>query len=229
MPDGFTAMPDGCAALNVGIRPKGLSIDLSGPTTRPCIIGGHTNQFDMVVGIDFQPGGLYALTGIGQSELTDRTYDLGAVNAALSKQIAEAVESSGSVCALVARLDTLLLENLYTTCHVQLKPMFQHILASSGNITTKALSGRVHYSERQLNRIFQENVGLSAKSFSRLVRMYGAFRLLKKPQYSLTLVSDMAGYYDLSHFVRDFCLVCGVPPQEYRDNMSAFYTNTAKY
>ena len=64
---------------------------------------------------------------------------------------------------------------------------------SAGNITVQKLSNDIHYSERQLNRIFRQHVGASAKSFSRLIRINHAFRLLKKSHVSLDLISDMAG------------------------------------
>ena len=78
----------------------------------------------------------------------------------------------------------------------------------------KGISDDVYYSERHLNRIFKQHVGVGVKSFSRIVWIHNAFRLLKKPDSSVALVSDLLGFHDLSHFVRDFRLVSGVTPQE---------------
>ncbi|MFV0394568.1 MAG: helix-turn-helix domain-containing protein [Coprobacillaceae bacterium] len=99
----------------------------------------------------------------------------------------------------------------------------------AGNVTVKELSNTTYYSERQLNRIFRKYVGLNAKSFLRLIRVNTTFHLLKKQHNSLTFVSDATGFHDLPHFIHDFKLVCGITPQEYRNNMSAFYNNPIKF
>lgn len=130
---------------------------------------------------------------------------------------------------MAAGFDMLFLTNMYTTYHPELRRMFQSIKESAGGITVKELSNDVHYSERQLNRIFNQHVGASVKAFSRLIRINHTFRLLKNPNVSLTLISDLAGFHDLSHFYHDFNLVCGVTPQEYRKNMSGFYNNPIKF
>jgi len=229
MPDGFTVMPCGCSTLTIEYDNKNLFVYLEGPTTKPYIVGSQANQLEMLVTIEFKPAGLYALTGISQSELADESISFEAVNPKLSKLVSDAVEKAGSVYELATSLDMLLLENMYTAYHPQLILTLQNIVGCAGNIAVKRLSDDIHYSERQLNRIFKQHVGVSAKSFSRLIRINGAFRLLKKPTSSLTLISDIMGFYDLSHFIHDFRSVCGITPQEYRNNMSDFYINTKKF
>ena len=229
MPSGFTIMPCGCSTLSIENDGKGLFVDLDGPTTKPHIVGSQANQPQMIVTIEFRPAGLYALTGINQSELTDQTIAFEAVNPALSKMISDIVEKTESVDELLTGLDMLLLENMYAAYHPQLKQIFQAIYHCAGSVNIKKLSDEAHYSERQLNRIFQQHVGVSGKSFSRLVRINHAFRLLKNPKSSLTFVSDVMGFYDVSHFIRDFGLVCGITPQAYRNNMSDFYINPTKF
>ncbi|MCL2877109.1 MAG: helix-turn-helix domain-containing protein, partial [Betaproteobacteria bacterium] len=229
MPDGFTAMPCGCATLVIENNGKDLFVALDGPTTKPHIVGSQANQLKMLVTIEFRPAGLYALTGISQSELADETIALDAVRPELSKSLRDAVERAESVCPLATSLDALLLENMVAAYHPQFMAALERMVGCAGNIGVKKLSSDVHYSERQLNRIFKQHAGVSAKSFSRFIRIHNAFRLIQKPHHSLTLVSDVMGFHDLSHFVRDFRSVCGITPQAYRNNMSGFYINPKKY
>jgi AraC-like DNA-binding protein len=70
---------------------------------------------------------------------------------------------------------------------------------------------------------------MSAKSLSRLVRVNKAIRLLRNPHNSITFSGEYTGFYDLPHFVHDFKSVCGLTPQEYRNNMSDFYSEIAKF
>lgn len=229
MPDGFTIMPCGCSTLTIEQDNKKIFAYLEGPTTKPSIVGNQTNQLEMFVTIEFKPAGLYALTGISQNELVDQTIPLNAVHPKLTKLLLEAVEKAENAHELATYLDMLLQESMYVAYHPQLMQTLRSIVGCAGNVAVKRLSDEIHYSERQLNRIFKQHVGVSAKSFSRLIRTNNAFHLLNKPTSSITLISDIMGFHDLSHFVRDFRLVCGMTPQEYRNNMSDFYINTMKF
>ena len=226
---GFTLMPSGCATLNMEIDGKNMSAYVDGPTTKPYMINAQANQFEVLITIEFKPAGLYTFTGINQSELTDMSIPLDAISPKLHNAFAEVIEKSRSIQELATSLDSLLLENAHAAYHPQLELIYQNIFTSGGTTTIKDLSSDTHYSERQLTRIFNQHVGISTKSFARLIRINNALSLLKKPQNSLTLVSDATGFYDLSHFTRDFVLVCGTTPQEYRSNMSAFYNNTTRF
>ena len=226
IPDGFTIMPSGCATFTITKSSSNLFFSVDGPTLKPYIVGSENNQIEMEIAIEFKPAGLYALTGITQSELTDSTNPFDAVDPKLTKLILDTIEQTNNINELVAKLDILLLHSVCAEYNPQLKVAFQSIFA--GVYSAKTLSDETHYSERQLNRIFQQHVGLNAKAFARLVRFYKVVRLMKKPFNSLAFISDAADFYDFSHFSREFKLVCGKTPQEFRDNMSDFYINTTK-
>jgi len=228
MPGGFTVLPCGCATLAIEKNNQKLSVDLHGPITKPYLADSWAN-LEMVVTIEFKPAGLYALTGISQTELRDKTLPLEAVDTALSKLLSEAAEKANSLHEMVAGLDSLLLTNMHGAYPPEVRQLLQNVRDAAGNITVKKLSEDIHYSERQLNRMCKQHIGASAKSFARLIRINHSFRLLKKTQSSLSLVSDVAGFHDLPHFVRDFKLVCGITPGEYRGNMSDFYNNPTKF
>lgn len=229
MPEGFTVMPCGCPTLTIESNGQNLSITLEGPSTKPYTVGSRTNQLDMFVTVEFRPAGLFALTGIGQSELTDAFIPFERVQPELCKQLSETIEKAESIHELASGLDRLLHGHMCTACNPLFLQAIHRIAGCDGNIAVQTLSEDIHYSERQLNRIFKQHVGVGAKSYSRLIRMNKTFHLLKKPHSSLTLISDRMGFHDLSHFVRDFKLVCGVTPQEFRRNMSDFYINTVKF
>jgi len=225
--DRYTIMPHGSATLVISNNTKNLYVELFGPITKPTIVGNKSTE--MLVIIEFQPAGLYALTGINQSELTDETFSFESVNLALSRLLSEAVEKAENISELVTSLDMILLENMYTTFHPQFSTVFQSMINCAGNTTIRKLSDDIHYSERQLNNIFKQHVGVSAKPFSRLIRINTAIRLLNNCRNSITLVSDLTGFHDLPHFIHDFKSVCGVTPQEYRNNISDFYSEIAKF
>ena len=72
-------------------------------------------------------------------------------------------------------------------------------------------------SERHLNRVFSDVVGLSPKEYLRLQRYHKTLRDLKKSQNSnspesLTSIAWTNGYCDFSHLYSDFRKICGYSP-----------------
>jgi len=228
MPDSFTIMPCGCSTISIEKSNDGLHVYLDGSITKPYNAGKESSQLEMMISIEFRPAGLYAITGINQSELTDKTFPLDEINPALAKSILEITQKSDNICELVEGLDLLFMANIRTVYRPELMMALHDIKAYAGNISVKQLSNNIHYSERQLNRIFNQFVGTGTKSFSRIIRINNTFRLLKNGYKSLDYISGIAGFHDLSHFINDFKLTCGVTPQEYRKNMSDFYSNPVK-
>ena len=71
----------------------------------------------------------------------------------------------------------------------------------------------VGLSERQLERRFHSQVGLSPKHFARIVRLRRAVKAAKAGA-SLATAAHEAGYADQSHFTREVKALTGVPPLE---------------
>lgn len=229
MPDRLTIMPSGCASLNLEFDHKNMSVLIEGPRNRPYVTGAHSNQVQLLITIEFKPAGLYALTKINQSELVNGFHPLDLVNTRMENSLSELAEKADNAGELSAYLDNFFMAHLKQKVHPQLGHAVQTITENNGNLTVKRLSDEVHYSERQLNRIFIQQIGISPKAFARLIRVNHAFHLLKKPALSLTLVSDFMGFHDLSHFTRDFKNVSGIHPQEFRRNLSDFYINPRNF
>jgi transcriptional regulator GlxA family with amidase domain len=74
------------------------------------------------------------------------------------------------------------------------------------------LAERYGFSVRQVERLFQEHVGVSPKMFGRLARLRLAMRLGADAQVDWADVAARARYFDQSHMVRDFRDLNGATP-----------------
>lgn len=227
--DNYTVIPHGSATLVFSYDGSTLYSNLFGPSSKPCMVGSQANQFCMLFIIEFQPAGLYAFTGEKQKELADQTIPFELVNAKLNENLAQTLYSARNMNELITHLDDLLLSSLHAAYPCELSLATQMIIDRMGNVSAKELSGCVYYSKRHLSRIFDQYMGMSVKSFSRMVRINKAIQLLHNPMHSVTYACHSTGYYDLSHFIHDFTSACGITPQEYRSNMSDFYSQIAKF
>lgn len=225
----YTVIPHGCATLVCSCDETGMSSRLFGPATAACSVGEQANQAEMLFIIEFQPAGLYAFTGVPQKELSDCVFSPSDLSFGLDKRIIENIEKARSAYEMIRNIDSLLLTNIKASLSPELHFSVQNIIQNMGSLSVKELSDTVYYSQRHLNRMFVHCVGMNTKTFSRLVRINSAVRLLHNPQNSITNACNLSGFYDPPHFIHDFKSVCGISPQEYRREMSDFYSEIAKF
>lgn len=82
--------------------------------------------------------------------------------------------------------------------------------------SAEALSRVVFVGERQLQRAFSEQIGISPKLYGRLVRFEQAVVMpLKNPGVSWTAVSHDCGYADQAHLIREFRQFAGLNPRAF--------------
>jgi len=230
MSDNYSVIPHGSATLVFSFDGNRIRSNFFGPITKSAQIGRQANFFKFIFIVEFQPAGYYAFCNIPQTELTDCLLPFDVVFPVLNKLTTEKIETSHDLTCMTAEIDKLFLTHLKIAYY---KPEFslanQLIRFSGGLISVKELSQNIFYSERHLNRIFEKYLGIGIKSFSRLVRVNKAIRLLRRRDYNLTKVYLETGFYDMSHFINDFKIICGITPNEYRKNMSDFYSEIAKF
>jgi len=86
-----------------------------------------------------------------------------------------------------------------------IKYALNKIYLSKGNITINQLADETGYSTRYLRKQFEENIGISPKLFSQIVRFqYSLYMLLKEYDYSIKDIIVENGYYDQAHLINEF-------------------------
>lgn len=90
----------------------------------------------------------------------------------------------------------------------------RHIYRSKGSIRIYELAKTLHTSQSPLEKRFRKIVGASPKKFASVVRLRAILNLSAKAR-NLTELAYEAGYFDQSHFTRDFKLLTGDTPEKY--------------
>ena len=230
MPDGYVVIPHGCATLVLALDGNGYFCNLFGPTTKPVCVGSDANRCQALFITEFHPAGFYAFCGIPQHELAEVVIPFEAINPTLSRMMAHSLETAADFFDFIEGIDKLFLAHLkISSYHTEFSLANQMLVDSGGGVSVARLSKNVFTSERHLNRLFREYLGVNVKSFARLIRVNRAIRLLRRRDYSLTQIFMQTGFYDISHLIHDFKSICGVTPQVFRDNLSDFYSEIAKF
>lgn len=79
------------------------------------------------------------------------------------------------------------------------------ILKKRGSLSVGRLAGEVHACSRTLERLFEENIGISPKRFASLIRYQYIWNdILCKPYFSAADAAYQYGYSDQAHLAHDF-------------------------
>lgn len=162
--------------------------------------------------VRFTPEGAACL-GVSAAELAGRSVPLDSLlPAARVAEVTERLGEAGGARARVAIVESFLAELPYAG-DARVTRAIAMLTASPDEARVAATARALGMSERQLERRFLARVGVTPKRFATLRRFERAVALLGKAP-SLGAAAVAAGYYDQSHFIRDFRRFTGGPPRE---------------
>ena len=165
--------------------------------------------------------------------LADRARGLNNLSATLGHEwddLATRVEPSvreNDYDAAVAIVEDHLIERLLTA-RVDLKKIqsaAKRLYLQKGRFRVADLAEHCNLSSRQLQRQFQDVVGVSAKTLARSIRFEKVRkRLMLDPDQSLTALAYEHGYADQAHFIHDFQEFADRTPGEFAREMRSIQT-----
>lgn len=89
-------------------------------------------------------------------------------------------------------------------------------LVHETNPSAKKLSEAICLSDRHLRRFSHEWLGMNTEQFIHYNKYLQSLNLLHNTKQSLTEIGHWAGYYDQSHFIREFKSYTNLTPGNYR-------------
>ena len=102
----------------------------------------------------------------------------------------------------------------------------QAICTMGDAFNSQALSKSFGLSERYIQKLFVEMVGLSPRAFFSVYRFNKSLTLVVSTRHSLTSIGYHCGYYDQAHFIKEFKHFTGITPFEARASLS---TNSEEF
>ena len=186
---------------------------LKGVRTRPAEVFMH-GAFSHF-GVSFYPHALTTFFGMGADELTNQMPD---INMIYRCNLAERLRNR-TQRDRVAVLNNFLLEKM---AKVSLDFTVQSIVHKKGGVgDMEMLASSLRISERQLQRRFKKQVGVSLKRYQRVSRFELALKRLATVDYGgLTSIAFELDYTDQSHFIKEFQEFAGMPPYNFVCNKS---------
>jgi len=113
------------------------------------------------------------------------------------------------LAAFGGTLSTRISAEAATTVDSRKKHLLDLIEASNGSLSVRALSEKVGWGSRQINRYFTEKLGVPLKVFNSIIRFRAAFPELRRGK----LFPDLP-FTDQAHFIKEVRKYAGVTPKE---------------
>lgn len=175
----------------------------------------HISHEYLMLCVRFQPGALFRLLRIPMPELVHNYVDAELAFGSGIKVVHEQMANAGSYEEIM-RICNRYMHNESRKLKADVHPMQtigEKILDDPQRFTLDAIAREACLSQRQFQKRFLEQIGISPKLFSRICRFHGAWQLKESgPSLDWLSVAVRSGYSDYQHLVKDFKQFSGTTP-----------------
>ncbi|MGW2264153.1 helix-turn-helix domain-containing protein [Streptomyces koyangensis] len=209
-------------------------VDDGSPVTRfGSVAGGlmcrsvaiHHDGRQQGVQVALTPLGARAVYGVPAAELAHRLVPLDELLGALAAELSDRLRSATTWAARFAVLDELLLRAVGRggpgghehRVRPEVAEAWRRLVAARGGVQISALAAELGWSRRYLGERFRGELGLSPKTFARVLRFAHAHELAAaEGPLPCGEVAAVSGYADQAHLVRDWREFTGRSPRAWR-------------
>ncbi|MCI3937179.1 helix-turn-helix domain-containing protein [Chryseobacterium aahli] len=183
-----------------------------------------------IIIVVFQPYGFNHLLGISANEIRESIIATEGIFGSKDSLLYEKLAESSHLETKIQILNTFFIEQAakkFLSNQNLIHPTLNYILKNKGAITVNHLVKHTGYSERHIERIFKECIGLNPKKFGNIVKLHFFLNLLKykSSQSNITDLCYDAGYADQSHLIKEFKKYTGITPTQYLKNTNRLAIN----
>ena len=216
-------LPDGCVDIILSLHPSACSDFIP---YRPTIVGTMTTFFNgsytdevHLVGIRFRPTGLTAFCQVPIYEFTDKRVDLTLVDSLFDESFCAVLPEIATTAEVIRHIDSYFVRKLKSIFIPEARIVYSTnlIRQSKGRLPLDEVAFKSCLSLRHFERKFKAAVGVSPKTFSKVVKFQHTSNYLKvHKEISLLSIAIDCGYYDQAHLIKDFRALSGDTPSYFR-------------
>ena len=225
----FKIIPDGLPALIFQNEPN-LFFAKDGKAMPQLFLYGQSTKYTehrvtgafKIMGVYLQPTALKTLFCIDAFELNNQNVSLEYV---IDEPILEKLVNATSVNEKIDIITHFFLNLIQKIRYSDSKAEFASTLLQNGK-TLKEVQEEMNMSERSLERMIKQYVGISPKMFSRIVRFQSGLNALRQTDFkNFTELAYMADYFDQSHYIKEFKEFTGTNPKNFVLNTNEHLAN----
>jgi len=199
-------------------------VELWGQITKPLPI--RSLGPNIMLGIRFLPHGAAVFLDEKADEFNNQVVDYRDVAGKSVNTLHEQLQTAKTSAERIGMIEAYLLNQLAASRKSQDKIAIVHdIMRELGREDffekIDTVAARYGISSRYLQKLFLQYTGLTPKLYSKIHRFQHSLRLVTKKGSPLTSIAYDCGYFDQSHFIREFKAFTGTTPGGYAGETSA--------
>ena len=171
-----------------------------------------------LIGVRFYPFGLASFANIQGKDLLNKTIGLNEITTETANKSVAHIQTSTNETEVLTNIEELLSTLFIQTNYNKTKMVrdfYQYFRWDHQAASIEEFCEEFGTNYTSLNRKFSETVGISAKRFERLIKFRKALCSLTDTSQRLTSIGIDSGYFDQSHFIREFKLFMNHSPKTY--------------
>lgn len=205
-------IPNPCVNLAIERGQSGIFAPSTAKTSH--VIQGRGNVF----GIKFKPAGFYPFLRLPISRMRGEPLGVERLLGVEAEKLEADILPLSDDGEMIRRVERLLRPVLPARDEtvVVINEIIDAIATDRELTRVEQVCERAGMNVRKLQRLFDQYVGVAPKWVIQLHRLQNAAEILDhEPKQDWALLALKLGYYDQSHFIRDFKAILGVTPEEY--------------
>ena len=178
-----------------------------------------------VIGVHFKPGGAFPFLGLPAGDLADTHVDLetlwGLSAGRLRERLCEARTSAERFRLLQEALLSRLCHGVEQ--HYAVSAALEMFVKNQAGPRVREAAKYLGLSQRRFIQVFKAEVGITPKLFSRIQRFQQTRTFIQhNPSINWADLAVDFGYFDQSHFIREFLEFSGLSPTDYINRHKRF-------
>ena len=201
-----TERPENCSRLSGAV--------VSGASGR----GFTPAQEAFIIGIHFKPGGAFPFLGLPAGDLADTHVDLETLWGPSAHRLRERLCEARTSAERFQLLQEALLSRLCAGVeqHYAVSAALEMFRKNHAGPRVREAAKYLGLSQRRFIQVFKAEVGITPKLFSRIQRFQQTRTFIQhNPSINWADLAVDLGYFDQSHFIREFVEFSGLSPTDY--------------
>jgi len=208
-------------------NPVGCGVDYSTPVMidKDFIIGSLARSLHIepsggisLFGVRFTPEGLYPYFSMPPADISDFCVEIEEIWELNGLGLAKLIHNTNPVPeSLIQTFEDFFLNRMkkFRKHSLNVEKAVAMIRSHKGRISVEALANSLKISIRHLERKFIKRIGIPPKQLCRIFRIKNVLIDSKISRYDSASLAIESGYFDQSHFIREFKYFTGYSPMTY--------------
>ena len=201
-----------CKGWISGIRKEYITID--------------SGQNSSMMVVRFRDGGAAPFFKFPLNEISYRVVEMQDIWSSQFDSIRDKIIEAQTPEARIAILEMAMLQ--IGKNRLEINPCIEyavnHFRNLSNGATIRSLSDKIGYSHKHFIHLFENQVGVSPKVFSRISKFQRALGMLERNEpVNWPQIAHDCGYYDQAHFINEFRRFSGINPSAYFENRGEYF------